>query len=159
MTFPGSLLADGSSSSTVTVTLKDKSGSPMVGKSIVLVSDRGSLDTVTTSSGPSDPNGKVVFKVRSTHAGVSVYSATDVSDHAFVSASANVTFLAGSYIPSQSALVAAQPSVPADGNFYDVYHSDSHGCSRKPCSGKSSFSDIQPWRKRSDCASQWIHKF
>ena len=112
---PVILQADGSSSSKVTVTLEDENGIPVVGKSVSLFSSRGSLDSILLPSSISDRNGKVSFLVRSTHAGTSVLTATDVTDRLSISSSANLLFLPGNVIPSETTLVSSQTTVIADG--------------------------------------------
>ena len=112
---PPILQADGSSTSNVTVTLKDENGNPVVGKSVTLFSTRGSLDTILIPSSLSDKKGEVAFDILSTHAGTTLLSAVDTTDHLPVSSSVSLIFLPGSVIPSQTTLASTQTAVVADG--------------------------------------------
>ena len=112
---PPILQADGSSTSQITVTLEDTNGNPVVGKSVTLFSSRGSLDSIPIPSSVSDEKGNASFFILSTHAGSSILTATDTTDHLPISSSANLLFLPGSVIPSQTTLVSSLTTVVADG--------------------------------------------
>ncbi|MDA0767254.1 MAG: Ig-like domain-containing protein [Verrucomicrobia bacterium] len=88
---PGSVANDGTLS-TITVTLKGTSGTPVAGKTVTLASSRGETDTISGASGASDVNGVVTFTVSSLTAGTPVFTATDVDDGLTLSPTATVTF-------------------------------------------------------------------
>jgi len=77
---PSAVVANGTSTSTITVTLKDAYNNGISGKTVTLASDRGSNDTISAASGTSSAAGVVTFTVKSTTLGSSVFSATDVTD-------------------------------------------------------------------------------
>ncbi len=73
---PTSVTANGTSKSTVTVTVKDASSNLLSGKTVTLASSRGASDTVTTVTGTTGANGVATFEVKSSTAGTSTYTAT-----------------------------------------------------------------------------------
>ena len=73
---PTSAPADGATTATVTVTLKDDVGNPVVGRAVTLVSNRGAKDTVSAASGPTSADGVVTFDVTSATLGAAVLSAS-----------------------------------------------------------------------------------
>jgi hypothetical protein len=75
-----SVVADGSTTSTLTVTLEDASGNPVSGKAVTLSSSRGATDTISAASGASSASGVVTFTVRSSTTGPSIYTAVDATD-------------------------------------------------------------------------------
>ena len=77
---PNSIPADGSTTSTITVSLQDAGGNPVPGKTVTLASSRGAADTISASSGASSASGTVTFTVRSSTTGTAVFSATDATD-------------------------------------------------------------------------------
>jgi hypothetical protein len=89
---PASLMADGATTATVTVTLKDSTNNPVAGKTVTLASSRGASDTIAPSSGTSAANGVVTFSVKSTTPGTPVFTATDTTDSVVVTPTATVTF-------------------------------------------------------------------
>jgi adhesin/invasin len=96
---PASVPADGATTSTITVTLKDTYGNPVPGKTVTLASSRGATDTISAASGASDSNGHVTFTVYSSTATPSgspaVFTATDVTDgNLVITQTASVTFTA-----------------------------------------------------------------
>jgi autotransporter-associated beta strand protein len=97
--FPTSVQADGATTSTITVTLKDGSNVAVAGKTVTLASDRNVItpgtDTISAASGLSDANGVVTFTVKSTTIGSPVFTATNVSD-AFDVGTASVTYTVSS---------------------------------------------------------------
>jgi len=91
---PSSVVANGTSASTITVTLLDSGGIPVGGKTVALASNRGATDTIAAASGMSNAAGVVTFSVKSTTPGAAVFSATDTSDTVTVAQTAGVTFTA-----------------------------------------------------------------
>jgi hypothetical protein len=90
---PTAVTADGSTTSTITVTLKDGSSSPLSGKTVTLAQTSGSgSPTITTTQGTTDGSGHATFTVASATAAVDVFTATDTTDGVTVSQTATVTF-------------------------------------------------------------------
>jgi CSLREA domain-containing protein len=102
----GSVVADGSSSATITVTLKDGNGNPVSGK-IVSLSPSGGSSTIGPASGPSDANGVVTFSVSDTAAETVTYAAFDATDVLTLGQTAQVAFVLVSPILST---VSANPT-------------------------------------------------
>jgi hypothetical protein len=91
---PTSLVADGSATSTITVTVKDANGNPVSGKAVSLSQGTGS-STISAASGPSSTSGVVTFTVKDTKAETVTYTATDTTDSIGITQTAAVTFTAG----------------------------------------------------------------
>jgi len=116
---PASVLADGSTTATLTVTLKDAGNNPVAGKTVTLARTSGAgSPVITTIAGTTDSSGIATFTVKSTTAGTADFTATDASDGITVNQTASVTFTAVGPIVSaaNSTLVAAPSSVLADGS-------------------------------------------
>jgi hypothetical protein len=111
---PDNVNADGISTSTITVTLKDTTNNPVPGKTVGLTSSRGATDTISTASGPSDTNGIVTFTVSSTTSGVAGFSATNVTDGVALNSVATVTFI-GVMSPTLSTVVSSPGTQLANG--------------------------------------------
>ena len=90
---PTSVTADGSSTSTITVTLKDANGNPVSGKMVTLASSRGATDTISAASGSSSSSGVVTFTVTSTTVGSATFTATDSTDSRQITQRATVSFI------------------------------------------------------------------
>src|SRR6185436_4103860 len=71
---PTSVQADGSSFSTLVVTLKDGVGNPVAGKVVTIASSRPLSDTITTVSGTTNAAGQATFTVKSVYVGSSIYT-------------------------------------------------------------------------------------
>jgi hypothetical protein len=96
---PSSVTADGSSYATVSVTVRDASDNLLSGKTVVLTSNRGSADTVSSAPGGSITNssGQATLQVRSGTAGTAIFSAT--VDGTTITQTATVTFTATTPLP------------------------------------------------------------
>jgi len=88
---PTSILADGTTTSTVTVTLKDGAGNPVSGKAVTLTAGSGS-STISAASGPSNASGVVTFTVKDSVAEAVTYTAKDTTDNITLAQTATVTF-------------------------------------------------------------------
>lgn len=88
---PSSTPADGSSTATLCVSLRDSSNTPLVGKTVTLSSSRA--DQISPASGPSNSEGLVIFTVTSTTPGLSVFTATNTTDNLTLAQTAAVTFV------------------------------------------------------------------
>lgn len=73
---PASVPADGISTSTITVTLKDAANNAVSNKPVTLASSRGAPDTISAASGLSATNGVATFTVKSLTTGAPVFTAT-----------------------------------------------------------------------------------
>jgi hypothetical protein len=113
---PTSVTADGSTTSTITVTLKDAGNQPVTNKTVTLAKTSGpGTPVITTVSGTTDTNGVATFTVTSTTAGADVFTATDTTDGVTVTPTATVTFTAGAVSAGTSTVAASPTSVTADG--------------------------------------------
>ena len=134
---PASVTADGSSSSTITVALKNGYGNPVRGITVTLAGSGGS-STISAASGVSDLNGLVTFTVRDSVVETTTYTATDTSDSGLViTATATVSFTAGPASAVASTVSASPGSVTADGatpSTITVTLKDAEG---NPVSGKT----------------------
>ena len=126
---PSTVVADGTSSATITVTINDQFGDPLGGKTVTMAA------TVTGTSNPSqtarvDPSqnaggvvitttngsGVITFGTNDTTAESMTYTATDTTDNLTVTQIAIVTFTAASPQVSQSTVQANPTAVPANGS-------------------------------------------
>lgn len=89
---PASVPADGTSTSTVTVILKDKFGNPVSGKTVTLTAGSGS-SIISAASGPSNAAGVVTFTVKDSVAQAVVYTGKDTTDNVTITQTAAVTFI------------------------------------------------------------------
>jgi len=87
-------VADGSSSSTITITLKDANDNPVSGKTVTLAQGTGS-STISAASGSSTSAGIVTFTATDTTVQTVTYTATDTTDATTVTQTAAVNFAAG----------------------------------------------------------------
>lgn len=115
---PGSVIADGSTTATVTVTLLDENGTPVENKSVSLVSNRGAQDTISAASGLSDASGVVTFTVKSLTEGDATFTALVVADDVTVTQTASVTFTFNPYTDISNTLTPV--GAPADGVRIDA---------------------------------------
>lgn len=89
---PTSVPADGTTTSTITVTLKDAAGNPISGRTVTLAQGAGS-STISAASGPSDASGVVTFTVKNSTAQSVTYTATDTTDSVTITQTATVSFV------------------------------------------------------------------
>lgn len=106
------LPADGTSDATITVTLLDGGGAPVVGHGVSLSQSGNS--TVSAPSGVSDANGQVMFTVTSIVPEIVHYTATDVPTGLTLSQTTQVTFVPAVDV-GRSVLAADVATVRADG--------------------------------------------
>ena len=138
---PTAVPADGSSASTVTVTIEDHNQNPTSGVTVRLTALNGSSVITPASGAATNSAGQVTFKVTDTTSEVVRYRATDVTDELqLVGEEALVTF--GTPPPTAPALadsdiVTSSTSVPADGSTsatVEVLLNDANGL---PLTGKT----------------------
>ncbi len=87
--------ADGSSASTITVTLRDANGYPVSGNNVTLANSGGAQAATISPTGAvtSDANGQAVFSVSSSTIGAEEFTATDTTDSTAVTQIATVNFI------------------------------------------------------------------
>lgn len=92
---PSSVVADGATTSTVTVTLLDGNSSPVSGKTVALVKTSGAGSPIISApSGPSSVGGVVTFTIKSSTAATDTFTAADTTDSVTITQTASVTFTA-----------------------------------------------------------------
>jgi len=93
---PTSVPRDGTTNSTITVTLKDANGNVVSGKTVTLAQaltgGGTSHSTISAASGASDSNGVVTFTVHSLVAESVTYTATNTTDSITITQTAEVIF-------------------------------------------------------------------
>jgi adhesin/invasin len=134
---PLSVPADGTTSSTVTVTLLDSSDNPVEGKTVSITPSPGTGSVITVVNDVTNAAGQAVFTVTDTHVETVVYGATDVTDNIELPGSADVTFTAGTVSPTNSTIGAAPTSVPADGVSSSTITVTLRDGSNNPVEGKT----------------------
>lgn len=105
----GSLVADGSASVQLTVTVKDVDGNLLAGRVVSLSSSRVS-DVITNVSATTDSLGVATFTAKSTVAGNSTYTGTISSDSVRITQVASVTYVPGDASASLSTVSASSTS-------------------------------------------------
>ncbi len=99
-TSPTSVVADGSTTSTITVTAEDAFGNPESGDTVTLTAGSGS-STITPTSGTTNASGVVTFAVKDSTAQAVTYTATDTTDSITITQTAQVTFTASKLVFGQ----------------------------------------------------------
>lgn len=97
---PLDVVANGTSSSTITVTLKATEGQPIVGSTVTLTPNQGS-SIISPISGVSDANGQVFFTVTDTAIETVIFTATDTTNNVVILQQAAVSFVEGPEPPSR----------------------------------------------------------
>ena len=92
---PVSVPADGVTVSTITVVLLDADNQPVSGKTVVITSDRGPVDTIAQPPVPTDGTGTAVGTIRSSIVGSATITATDQTDGIVLPPRPRVTFTQG----------------------------------------------------------------
>jgi hypothetical protein len=100
---PANVPADGTTTSTVTVTLLDANNQPVSGQAVTLAGNSGSHSTITTLSGTTNAAGQATFSVIDSTAEPVTYTATDTTDGVTIS-------------PSQSEYAVFRPVGALDGD-------------------------------------------
>ncbi len=118
---PTSVIADGSSTSTITVTLKDASGTLITVEDVTITNTSGSGTPTISPSSTQTTNGSGVatFTVSSSTVDTEVFTATSSTDSVTITQTASVQFTAvptvGAVNAGTSTVVASPTSVNADG--------------------------------------------
>jgi len=133
-----SVTADGATTSTITVTLKDSNSNLVAGKTVTLTKTSGAgSPTIATTQGTSDASGLATFTVKSTTAAADVFTATDTSDSVTLTQTATVTFTAGAVTAAQSTVAASLSSVTADGTTTSTITVTLKDSNSNPVAGKT----------------------
>ncbi len=109
-----SVTADGTSGSTLTVTIRDVNDNPITGHTVSLTQGGGS-SVIATANSTTDATGQAVFTVTNTTAETVTYTAEDTTDNVAIDQTASVTFTPGVADAALSTLTASQASVAANG--------------------------------------------
>lgn len=133
---PGTVVANGQSSATVTVVLKDTTGAVVAGKTLTLVSSRGATDSATPQYATTSSSGVAVFSVDSIVAGYATFTAVETTDNGLdLLQTVAVSFIAGAFSPSASYIQESASSVTAGSSVgLTVFTTDAFG---NPVSGQS----------------------
>ena len=143
---PSQVAADGTTPSTITVTLSDYFGNPIAGRTISLAAGAGSSVITPTQStsgvapGTTDANGVAEFKVTDATTEVVTYTATDSTDALPLNQLVAVTF--GTPPPvvptmADSTVTASSTSVAGDGKTAAVITVELRDANGDPVTGKS----------------------
>ena len=89
---PPVVAANGFDFSTITITLRDNNNAPVAGRVVSVASSRGAQDILTQPLNPTDVNGVTTGEIRSTLAGISTVSATDVGQNVLLNDQPQVAF-------------------------------------------------------------------
>ncbi|MCH7228416.1 Ig-like domain-containing protein [Haloferula sp. A504] len=113
---PSAVLADGTSASTITVTLKDASGVPVGSEDVTLANTSGpGTPTISPSATQTtDATGVATFTVSSNTVGTEVFTATSSTDSVTVTQTASVDFQSPVVDAGNSSVSASPTSVPAN---------------------------------------------
>jgi kumamolisin len=115
---PATVVADGATTSTVTVTLRNLANNPVSGKAVTLAKSAGPGAPVVTGPAPATTgaNGQTTFTVKSTTAGADTFQTTDTTDSSLaINQTASVTFTGGAVNAAHSTVSASPGTVASDG--------------------------------------------
>ena len=110
---PGTAVANGVDSATVTVTLLGSNSAPVTPGTAVTLTATGGSSVVTALSGSTDANGVATFKVTDTAVETATYQASAAG--VTITQKPSVTFAAPTVSPTASKVVASPTNPPADG--------------------------------------------
>ena len=108
------VMADGSSIANLIVVVRDENNNLLSSKIVTISSSRGSQDTINTIIGTTGSDGKAVFSVSSSVAGVSTYTAT--ADGVTIAQTAQVTFITSDTCLPDGTLI----KLPTDPKVYVI---------------------------------------
>jgi hypothetical protein len=109
--------ADGSTTSTVTVTLQDSSGTPLAGDTVQLANTTDSSLKISPSSATLDASGSATFTATSTTAGTDAIDVTDTTTSTTLSALGHIIF---DPTPISSVPASCSSTTPDAPNLYQV---------------------------------------
>ena len=114
---PTTVVANGTDASTITVTLKDASGTPEpAGIGVTLTASGGNSVISTGGTATTNSSGQATFTVTDTTAQTVTYTATDTTDNVKVTQTASVDFAD----IGRTMLTASPAEVPANGTSYST---------------------------------------
>ena len=117
---PVSVVADGITTSTITVTVKNTSDNAMSGKTVTVSSDRGTTtDTIATITGTTGSDGKATFSIKSSTVSDAVISAT--ASGTAITDTATVTFTAVEGTTTPATTTLSEGAVARIGSAEEVY--------------------------------------
>ena len=135
---PSAVVADGSKTSSITVTLTDSLGVPVSCKDVTLANTAGPqaavIDPLTAVT--TDANGRATFTVRSGTPGIEEFTATNTTDSRVVTQTATVPFV-GAAEAGLSTVAASPLFVPADGTSTSTITVTVLGLGNSPLAGKN----------------------
>ncbi|MGE5803537.1 MAG: Ig-like domain-containing protein [Gemmatimonadota bacterium] len=112
----GTVTADGASGATITVTLLDRRGAPVVGHGVSLAQTGSS--GISAPSGLSNANGQVMFTVTSTTPETVTYTATDLTAGVAITQTVQLTFKVKTVLEVRIATKADDAEESAAGEMY-----------------------------------------
>ncbi len=133
---PTSLIADGSATSSITVTLFDSLSHPVSGKTVTLTQGTGS-STISPASATTNASGVATFTVKDTKAETITYAAKDATDNITITQTQQVTFTPGPVNATVSTAAASPASVVADGTATSTVTVTLKDANSNPVSGKA----------------------
>ncbi|HVZ11990.1 MAG TPA: Ig-like domain-containing protein [Patescibacteria group bacterium] len=111
---PSSVVADGSTTSSIQVTLHDSSGNALVGDSVSVIAPSDSAAVISPSSATTDSNGLATFTIHSTTVGTDSLNVVDNTTSTTLNSLGQVVFTSSSTptpTPSCSDTVPSAPSL------------------------------------------------
>lgn len=134
---PVAVPADGTTASTVTVTLRDGLGVPVEGKDVTLANTSGPGSPVISPAGAVTTNasGQATFTVTSATPGIEDFTATNVTDAQVITQTSSVVFV-GSADADLSSVAVSPVFVPADGSSTSTITVTVRGLGGVPLEGK-----------------------
>ncbi len=114
----GSAIADGVDTDTITVTLLDATSNPVSGHTVALAisaAPNPGAVSIGAASGASNVNGQVTFQVRSTVPQTATFRASDLTEPAVITPTADVIFTANTTDAGNSTVTAADGAANSDG--------------------------------------------
>jgi subtilase family serine protease len=133
---PNTVAADGTSTTTIRVTLVDANNHFLSGKNVTLTASAGSHATLSAASGPSSvDNATVLFTVKDSTIEDVTFTATDTTDGVPIQQTAIVHFVSPAAVAGG---IAANPTtVPADGATASTITVTLHDANGQGVSGKT----------------------
>ncbi|MGW8246685.1 MAG: OmpA family protein [Acidiferrobacterales bacterium] len=92
---PAYVTADGTTTATITITLRDNLGNPVSGSNVTVSSSRGGSDTIVQPAAPTDANGQTTATISSATVGLSDLTITDTTFGIILSNKPTVAFNQG----------------------------------------------------------------
>lgn len=132
-----SILANGATTSAITVTLLDTYSNPVSGASVQLVSSRGATDTIVTSPATSNASGVATFNVSSGTAGACILTASVPASSVTMTTTPTVTFETTTANIAQSSWSVQTVSQVANGSSTSTVNVTVRNSSNTALAGKA----------------------